>query len=726
MWGLTFDQVAFRRSARAALVIPLAFLFARLVLGDPQALIFIVFGCFALLVMADFSGPRRARLLAYLGAVLGGAILVALGTLFSAAPAGAAIAMFVVGFGLAFAVIFGGYLAVAQTGLLLAFVISVSLPAPPSAIPDRVGGWLLAGLFSTFAALLLWPRPESGDLPTRAAMALLAVAEAVSVKSPSALGDAREAIQGARAEYTATARRPAGLSRGDRAYFEMFSELDQVVDLLQRPFQAPQATARPCTEEGERLKVSVLESLRASAAVLKGGAPPDLRAVDEAWRTHRAALDGWVTDQLRSGRPIDEVLDGHDYDQTLRVISYLVIGLGGNAVLAAGAPLETGIRLPAAVPARVGAGGVAVRILRTLRAHLEPRSSLLHNSLRLAAGLAVSIFLARTLGLSHAFWVVLGTLQVLRTSALGTGRTTVQALAGNVLGVAVGGLFAVLAGNNPPLMWVALPFAVFFASYAATTVGFVLSQAAFTVNLIVVFNLISPAGWQVGLVRIEDVAVGATVSVLAGVLLWPRGARRDLARSASGFYRATSSYLGAAFDGVLGFEAGPDLDAVRRNAVRARDRAGESLQELLSERGARHLDPRTAAALVTDGNEGMLVADALVLVASDLGYDAGGCPDGATAVRVQAQALVAGLSRIADRLEGSSSATPKAEAVSVQAWRAAAAGCLERRHGQLLAGRSVLALVIAGEWARDLARLEADLEPIVSAAVAAQRVPWWR
>jgi len=36
----------------------------------------------------------------------------------------------------------------------------------------------------------------------------------------------------------------------------------------------------------------------------------------------------------------------------------------------------------------------------------------------------------------------------------------------------------------------------------------VLGQAAFSVNLIIVFNLISPAGWQVGLVRIEDVAVG--------------------------------------------------------------------------------------------------------------------------------------------------------------------------------------------------------------------------
>src|SRR5256886_8178467 len=56
-----------------------------------------------------------------------------------------------------------------------------------------------------------------------------------------------------------------------------------------------------------------------------------------------------------------------------------------------------------------------------------------------------------------------------------------------------------------PILLAALPVAIFLAAYAATTVGFLISQAAFTVNLIVVFNLLAPAGWQVGLVRIEEI-----------------------------------------------------------------------------------------------------------------------------------------------------------------------------------------------------------------------------
>jgi hypothetical protein len=49
------DLVALRRGARAAVVIPLTFFVARLLIGDAQALILVIFGCFALLVAADFG-----------------------------------------------------------------------------------------------------------------------------------------------------------------------------------------------------------------------------------------------------------------------------------------------------------------------------------------------------------------------------------------------------------------------------------------------------------------------------------------------------------------------------------------------------------------------------------------------------------------------------------------------------------------------------------------------
>jgi hypothetical protein len=57
---------ALRRATRAAIVIPLAFAFADLLLRAPQSLVFVIFGCFSLLVISDFGGFRRQRALAYL------------------------------------------------------------------------------------------------------------------------------------------------------------------------------------------------------------------------------------------------------------------------------------------------------------------------------------------------------------------------------------------------------------------------------------------------------------------------------------------------------------------------------------------------------------------------------------------------------------------------------------------------------------------------------------
>src|SRR6202521_495275 len=510
---------ALRRAARAAIVIPPVLAFNTLVLHGGQNVIFAVFGCFALLVMSDFGGQRPARALAYLTATSAGALLVTLGTPASASTVLATAVMFVVGFAIAFSRVFGGYVAAAQTGMLLSFVIAVSIPAPASAIPARVGGWVMAGIISTLAGVFLWPRFERVKLHKHAAKACLAIANLVETlrtndrELPRLLEMARQAERAAREAYTATAKRPAGPTRRDRAFVQLLTELQRVVDIIERPFQQPRVLVRPDIPEGDRLATAIVSALRASADVLTGGAPPDLRAVDEARDRHRAALDRWAAEQLRAGRPADEVLDGLDVDHTLRVVGYLTIALGSNAGIAAGRQPDEAVSLPVTAPRLEGLNGAAVRVARTIRTHFDPTSTVLQNSLRVAVGLAIAVLLARMLGLSHAFWVVLGTLQVLRSTALGTGRTTVQALIGNVIGVVIGGVFALLAGNHPLVMWAALPIAIFVAAYAATSVGFAASQAAFTINLIVIFNLISPAGWQVGLGRLAGLAAGGAPRV---------------------------------------------------------------------------------------------------------------------------------------------------------------------------------------------------------------------
>jgi uncharacterized membrane protein YccC len=683
--------------------------------------------------MSDFGGLRRARAIAYLSATLVGAVLIALGTVVSQNVALAGAMMLLVGFAISFASLFGGYIAAAQTGLLLAFVISVSVPAPAASVPARVAGWTFAGILATLAATFLWPRFERVKLRQHAAKACLAVANLVEGLRPGAddrdvpllLDAARRAEASARQQYDATAKRPAGPTRRDRAFLQLLIELQRIVDIVEHPFEQSRTGTPPGIEETDRLVAVTVAALRASADVLTGGAAPDLRAVEDARERHRVALDRWANQELRSGRPAEQVLGGLDVDHTLRIVSYLSISLGSNAVIAAGGRPEEEITLPVSAPRLEGISGTTTRVFRAIRTRLAPSSTVLQHSLRVAVGLALAVWLARSLGFSHAFWVVLGTLQVLRSTALGTGRTTLEALAGNVIGVLIGGIFAVLAGNHPAVMWVALPFAIFLAAYAATTVGFIASQAAFTINLIIIFNLISPAGWQVGLVRIEDVAVGASISIVVGLLLWPRGARREFGRAVAAFYRAVANYLDAAFARILDFEPPASLEPSRRVAIQARERAGEALDAFLNERVASPLDPQTAGFLISAGNHAMLAAELLDVVAGRMGYRAGGCPDGARVVHAQETVMLENLVTLADRLALETAGAVK-KPVSHQALRSAALDCLRRWRNDDRAGRGAMAVVIAGEWVENVARLEDDLQRPVAGAVEAARTPWWR
>ena len=113
---------------------------------------------------------------------------------------------------------------------------------------------------------------------------------------------------------------------------------------------------------------------------------------------------------------------------------------------------------------------------------------------------------------------------MLRTNAAATGSTALRALTGTVIGFAIGAALLLLIGTYPTALWIALPFAVLVAWYSPGTAPFAVGQAAFTITVLVIFNLLVPAGWKVGLLRIEDVGIGCAVSIIVGILFWPRGA----------------------------------------------------------------------------------------------------------------------------------------------------------------------------------------------------------
>jgi len=580
------DKAALRSAARAAIVIPAVFAFADKVIAKPQVSLLAAFGSFAVLVLTEFSGPWRPRLLAYLGLAVVGAVYVTLGTLCSRNAWIAAGAMAAVGFVTLFAGVLGGYVAAGTTGAMLTFVLPVTIAAPNSAIPDRLEGWGLAAGVGITAVMLLWPARQRADMRKAAAGALRSVAafldadpDEVAVRARSA----RDAVDGLGRAFLGTQHRPTGPTGPTAALAALPDELDWLLSFL-APVTGVPPIAVACVEDEEALAAAAAV-LRASASRLEGaGDQPDFTRLE-------AARDGVAQAVVRRLPDLTD-LAAVETPFRIRVVTYSARQVAAYALIATGAQPPDLDFVHAPPPQHS-----TLEATEQLAAeHASLGSVWLQNSIRGAVGLAVAVFIAQRTGLQHGFWVVLGTLSVLRSNALGTGWSIVSALAGTAVGIVVGALLVIGIGTHEAVLWGVLPLAVLLGAYAPRAISFAAGQAGFTVTLFVLFNIIQPVGWRVGLVRVEDVAIGFAISLGVGILFWPRGAAAVLRGDLATAYARAADYVVATARELV--DRAPDAPNAARAADGAVHRLDDAFRQYLAERSATEFNVEDVAGLV--------------------------------------------------------------------------------------------------------------------------------
>ena len=349
------------------------------------------------------------------------------------------------------------------------------------------------------------------------------------------------AVDGLRERFLGAPHRPNGPDRADggTGVARRRARLAAVVSGPQRDSPSLEL----CREENAEAVAATVAALRASAATLTGGDErPDFQRIEvapgrrgtSARSTNRELPPApwttrvWIGARAALPNPGD-----------------LVFGSAGCRLRAAGSGIAAPELDELDVAGRDRAARRAARRATKQIAveHTGIGSVWLRNSVRGAAGLTVAVFIAQRSGLQHSFWVVLGTLSVLRSNALSTGWSIVSALAGTAVGIVLGALLDPAIGTNEYVLWAVLPFAVLLAAYAPRAISFAAGQAGFTVVLFVLFNLIQPIGWTVGLVRIEDVAIGFAISLGVGLLFWPRGAATVLRDSLASAYGRSADYV---------------------------------------------------------------------------------------------------------------------------------------------------------------------------------------
>jgi hypothetical protein len=602
--GLSWSVPAALRATRAVLVIPSMLALTSKVIGDPQLTLFAVFGSFGTLVFAAFGGHRRDKAIAHLGLALAGSVTLTLGTLLSSSAWVAAVGAIPVAFAVFAAGSAGPNAASAVNACLLMFVLPVASTGTVSTLPSRLEGWWLASAASTLAVLLLAPKPPGDRLRAQAGALARTLAGHLDAMRQGAVTQADRdnvtaAGRGLLDAFVALPYRPTGQAAAEQGLANLVHLLEWcaalVTDATHGYFDL-QAASEP---DRELLALSA-DGLRRVASLLRGE-----HTTLNTEEIRQARLASAVRLQRQSRDP-ETALRAASAAVQAQALGVAVATAMSEAMVAArlSAPrsLATQRRrwlagLPAGAtddqPSWIGnpewLGGIVA-------ADASLRSVWVVNSVRGAVAIAVAVAVAKVSGVEHAFWVVLGTLAVLRTSATATGATALRALVGTVVGFVIGAALLVAIGTNPTTLWAVLPVAVLVTAYTPGTAPFAVGQAAFTIFLVVLFNLLMPAGWIVGLLRIEDVAIGCGVSLVVGFLFWPRGVASVMGDNLADAFRAGAAYLGDAVDWALG--ARPDRPARAVTAIEAGARLDDAVRGYLTEQGSKRLAKADLWALI--------------------------------------------------------------------------------------------------------------------------------
>jgi len=621
------DLLVLKRSVRSAVIMPLVFAIAHVSFSNAQVALFGAFGSFALLLLVEFTGRPRTRLVSYGGLYLAGACFIALGTFVSTNKVAAVVTMGLVGFAVLFTGIVLPQVATATTAALLTFVLPVAVAQPVSAIGPRLLGWTLAGAFCITACMLVWPPPWHDNLRRRLAAAISAVARLADARSrgdedAQEYADVATEVTRLRQQFSGTPYPPTGAESGAVALSKLVGRVEWVADnsamIGDEHWSTEPRSAMEVTE-----KVALTLHLAAALICDGEGHPVQDPATIEAVRESTTRLDQLINAEIEAdenaltraemapgpgSEPPPELVEDNDLASSLDP-GFHARALGVATELVADAALEAA-GAEAVIDRRMGMADESTSHVlgHRLLSHFSLRSVWFRNAVRGAVGLALAVTVVELTDVSHGFWVVLGTLSVLRSSALGTGETALRAVGGTAVGVVAGSALMIGIGDHSVLLWVLLPVVVLVSGMAPAMVSFAAGQAGFTLVVIILFNIIQPTGWKVGLTRIEDVAIGCGVSIVVGFLFWPRGATAALGRALSSAFAASSGYLSDAVERLTSTRRQVDTEAGQQASHLAYLLLDDAFRQFFAERGAKVVSVETISRLFTGSNRLRLAA----------------------------------------------------------------------------------------------------------------------
>lgn len=223
-------------------------------------------------------------------------------------------------------------------------------------------------------------------------------------------------------------------------------------------------------------------------------------------------------------------------------------------------------------------------ILEPLRDNLTFHSVLFRHALRLAIVATIAEVLASILHISTGYWITLTAVVALKPNYGGTSQTTLQRVLGTVLGGIIGIAIVTLIHNSWAIGGCLLLLIV--TAVAVRPLSYSLFTTLLTPAIILLVNVTSHGGWQIGVLRIVDSLAGGLLALLGSYLLFPRWERQQLPAQLETTIRATLAYFQQATANYLNPTQDSSTDLLakdRRQAALENANAAAAAQRLFSE-----------------------------------------------------------------------------------------------------------------------------------------------
>ncbi|MBE1485873.1 FUSC family protein [Plantactinospora soyae] len=603
-----------RRGARLSLVAAAGLFGGRYGLDDPLLGLYTLFGAIATGFISQLPGSPVQQARALLMALPAAWVLVAVGSFLAVDTWTAVAGMLLVGFVVPFAGVAGPRALGLATGLQLFYIAASFPPYAPGTLPSRLAGVTLGIALLIVAELVLWPDRAPPGYRERLAGVAAVLGRYLELAAELPAGgsvdhaelarrraDATRALEGIWLPNLPPAGRPASAAARDRALRHGDMLLRQVLD----------QTNRVCgvigglqDDELARLLRQVADIVRDAGRTLRGGAAPigleqlagletRIRETYERPTAAPAGEDGSAIPRLRLDAVVLHVAD-------------TTVAFGIAARLAVGLPPPG--RSPKVLDRDefwYARRSPFALYWWQFRYHLTTRSVYLQGAVRVALALGAARVIAGFLNLNHGFWVLLAILTLMRTSAVDTRTALRPVLLGTLLGAAVGSLL-LTAARTPQVLLVALPVFIVLTFTVSPLLAPIWGQSLFTVLFILVFAQAGPASLQLAGARLLDVAIGATVGVLAGLLLWPKGGSGELRLAMARYLEVSAAAAQEATRLLTGRESRQDALTEARQASVLAD---ASFFQYQMERHDPKLPPVNWQAALTAGNRLYLGAE---------------------------------------------------------------------------------------------------------------------